>query len=240
MRRMAQASFRREQEAGRYAAHVRRVNELVDDLADAGRGWLPHIAPAHGGVDARLLTVLRDPGPKTRTGSGSGFLCVENDDPTAEAQLELIAEAGVEIGEITPWNDYPWYINTKPTATQLKAGVEPLRRLVALLPQLTVVLLQGGEAQSVWKRLVKRHPELDKQPWTVIPTYHPGRGALRDPDPAVRARRIAHRHAAWLDAGAALHPAGPPWPSPRVPALVGDLRRSPGSAPQSAGAARPS
>jgi hypothetical protein len=31
-----------------------------------------------------VLSVLRDPGPKIQDTIGSGFLCLENDDPTAE------------------------------------------------------------------------------------------------------------------------------------------------------------
>src|SRR5215211_5814233 len=87
VRRMRDPGFRLEQERGRYAPHVRPVNELVDELrCRHGRGWMPYVAPWHGGVLARVLSVLRDPGPKTQDGVGSGFLCIENDDPTAELQ----------------------------------------------------------------------------------------------------------------------------------------------------------
>ena len=86
---------------------------------------MPHVAPVHGGLEARVLTVLRDPGPKTQVGVGSGFLCVENDDQTAQTQMELMADAGVEATDITPWNAYPWYINAAPRPAQLDAGVEP-------------------------------------------------------------------------------------------------------------------
>ena len=43
---MADPVFRIEQERGRYAPHVRPINELVDDLrASADRGWMPYVAP---------------------------------------------------------------------------------------------------------------------------------------------------------------------------------------------------
>ncbi|MDD7933722.1 hypothetical protein [Actinomycetospora straminea] len=42
---MAHASFRAEQEAGRYAEHVRPINELVDELSGTERRWLPHVRP---------------------------------------------------------------------------------------------------------------------------------------------------------------------------------------------------
>jgi len=72
-RQMREEAFRIEQEQGRYAPHVRPVNEMVDALRDQdGRGWMPHVAPWHGGVEARVLSILRDPGPKTQEGAGSG------------------------------------------------------------------------------------------------------------------------------------------------------------------------
>jgi hypothetical protein len=36
------------------------------------------------GVDAPALSISRDPGPKAGGDKGSGFLSVENDDPSAE------------------------------------------------------------------------------------------------------------------------------------------------------------
>jgi hypothetical protein len=84
-RKMADPAFCEAQHKHRLDPHISPINQMVHDLRDQdGRGWLPEVAPMHGGIDARVLSVLRDPGPATQTGSGSGFLCVENDDPTAE------------------------------------------------------------------------------------------------------------------------------------------------------------
>ncbi|WP_127782992.1 uracil-DNA glycosylase [Rhodococcus sp. X156] len=169
VRRMADPQFRAQQQRDRYAPHVRAVNELVDALHGAdGRGWLPHVAPWHGGVHARVLSVLRDPGPKTQVEGGSGFLCTENDDASAERQARLFDQVGVCPRELLPWNAYPWYINKAPTPRQLQAGVDPVLRLVQLLPGLRVVLLQ-------------------------VATYHPSRQALFHADRAVRALREQDR-----------------------------------------------
>jgi hypothetical protein len=101
----------------------------------------------YGGVNARLLSVLRDPGPMTQeTTNGSGFLCMENDDASAEAICNLFAEAGIDAGDIIPWNAYPWYINRVPKAAELDDGVTPLKSIINLLPKLRVVMLHGGSA----------------------------------------------------------------------------------------------
>lgn len=194
MRRMADKSFREQQWAGRYDAHVRPVNELVDRLRDVERGWLPYVAPCHGGVQGRILSVLRDPGPMTREDGGSGLLCIENDDQTAERQATAFAEVGVDPRDITPWNAYPWYINRVPTAAELGAGVAPLVAVLELMPRIRVVLLQGRQARDAWKRLRREHPELERdRGLAVLDTYHPSRQALWHPDLQERERRERNR-----------------------------------------------
>lgn len=190
-RRMAEAAYRQTQDRDRYAAHVQPINELVDELRDLdGRGWMPYVAPSHGGIEAPMLSVLRDPGPKTLDGSGSGYLCIENDDATAEQQCAAFAAVGIGLGDVTPWNAYPWYINRKPTAAERNAGVEPLIRIIAVMPRLKVVLLQGGDAVDTWRRLLRRHPGLvPDRGLEVVETYHPGQQALWSADPVVRERR---------------------------------------------------
>ncbi|MFE0702337.1 uracil-DNA glycosylase [Streptomyces sp. NPDC058872] len=205
-RRMREESFRAEQEEGRYAPHVRPVNEMVDALRQQdGRGWMPYVAPWHGGAEARVLSLLRDPGPKTQAGTGSGFLCVENDDPTAELQAQKFEEAGIAPHEVTPWNAYPWYINRSPNAAELRAGAAVLERLLGLMAKLEVVLLQGNEAKDVWRRLLTARPEaVRERSLEVVSTYHPGRQALFVRDPEERARRAQHRIDAYRKVGDAL------------------------------------
>ncbi|MFJ7591314.1 uracil-DNA glycosylase [Streptomyces sp. NPDC097617] len=209
-RRMCEEAFRMEQERGRYAPHVRPINEMVDALREQdGRGWMPHVAPWHGGVEARVLSILRDPGPKTQEGVGSGFLCVENDDPTAELQALIFEGAGIAPCDVTPWNAYPWYINRSPKAAELQAGVEALNQLLELMPKTEVVLLQGNEAQDVWRRLLKTHPAvIGDRTLQVVSTYHPGRQALFVRDPEERARRAQHRMDSYQSVGDVLRGSG--------------------------------
>lgn len=167
---------------------------------------MPHIAPWHGGVDAPMLSVLRDPGPMVREGVGSGFLCIENDDPTAEYQCNAFDALGIAARDFTPWNAYPWYINRAPRAAELEAGVEPLISLIALMPRLRVVLLQGLHAQSSWRRLTRRHSGLvQARQLEVVRTLHPSRQALWSADPAIREARRQDRLSAYQRAADVLH-----------------------------------
>jgi hypothetical protein len=120
---------------------------------------------------------------------------MENDDPTAEALCELFAGVGISARDIVPWNAYPWYINRAPKAAELDVGVQPLKDVVDLLPNLRVVMLHGGEAFNGWKKLVRRYPMLvaDKN-LHVISTYHTSRQAFWHPDPKVREDRRRHLH----------------------------------------------
>lgn len=201
VRRMADDAFREDQLRRRYEDHIAPINRLVDELSNTGRGWLPYVAPMYGGVRARLLSVLRDPGPMTQAGSGSGFLYMENDDATAEDISRLFADAGIPADDIVPWNVYPWYINRAPSAAELSAGTEPLRKLIDLLPDLSVVMLHGVSAKAGWRGFERVHGSvISARRLVVIPTYHTSRQAFRHPDPRVREQRQAHLRNAFAEA----------------------------------------
>lgn len=192
--------FKRSQEDGIWLPHVRPINELVDQLREQGRGWMPYIAPLYGGVEAEMLSILRDPGPMTNAAlDGSGFLCLENDDPAAELFAKLLAEAGIAPSRMTPWNAYPWYINRKPNTAELTAGLDPLRRLLGLLPRLRVVMLNGGDAQTLWRKFAAAQPQTAAS-YLVLPTYHTARQAFIG-TADVRAARMADLRAKFAMAG---------------------------------------
>lgn len=198
-RRMKDPAFRQQQRDSRMDPHIAPINQLVADLQDPDASlWLPEVAPMHAGIDALVVSVLRDPGPKTQEDTGSGFLCIENDDPTAERQLELFEQHGISARQVLPWNAYPWYINRAPNATELKAGADVLYRLLNLAPDCRVVLLQGTHAVDAWRRLLKQHPTLAHQRGIeAVESIHPGRQALWTADPAERQARLDKQQAAY-------------------------------------------
>ncbi|WP_220471853.1 uracil-DNA glycosylase [Tomitella gaofuii] len=189
-------AFAAQQQRDRYGGSVGEINRWIDGLRDAdGRGWMPHIAPIHAGTNAKALSVLSDPGPATKDCVGSGFLCIENDDQTAETQAHAFAEVGLAAADVLPWNAYPWYSGGTPLkAADKNAGADVLRRLIGMLPDLHVVLLQGGNAKDCWQRVEKADPGLvRRRGLTVLETYHPSRQALWHSDEAERMRRQQHR-----------------------------------------------
>ena len=173
---------------------------------DLGYGWAPYVAPIHGGINARILSILRDPGPATRDGdAGSGFLCIENDDASAALQCELLDHAGLSAADLLPWNAYPWYINRKPSAGELLLGLPTILRLLELAPAIQVVVLQGADAQAAWRLLERHHSQaLRTRRLAVVETHHPSRQALFTPDSAEQERRRARRFEAFRDVAAAL------------------------------------
>ncbi|PFX01273.1 hypothetical protein CJ469_03385 [Nocardia farcinica] len=189
-RRMADPDFRAEQFANRYEGPVAPINRLVDELVQESGEWMPYVAPVYGGTDARLLTLFRDPGPKTKADVGSGMLSLQNDDPSAERFLAFFDDAGIRVEDLVTWNAYPWYINRKPTTAEIDRGLDPLARLIALLPRLAVVMVHGVDAQTAWRRFARKHPAIVDD-LLVIPTYHTSKQALFTPDLDVRAQREA-------------------------------------------------
>lgn len=198
-RKMSDPAYRILQIEQRMNPHVAPINKLVATLQNRDdRGWAPEVAPVHGGINARILSVLRDPGRKTRVDGGSGFLCIENDDPTAEAQCKLFAAHGISPEAVLPWNAYPWYIDRAPNAAEKNAGAEVLGELIDLVPALRVVLLQGNDAADVWRRLTKLRPShVEERKLIVVESIHPSPQALRTPDPVERQQRKDKQQAAF-------------------------------------------
>lgn len=192
--------FVAEQTARLHEPHISPVTDLVNSLRTPAR-WLPYVAPLHGGIRSRMLTVLRDPGRGTLDRSGSGMLSVENDDQTAETMFNLMEMAGLTPSEFTLWNAYPWFIDRAPTSAEMREAVPTLATLVAMMPELEVVILHGRQAQDAWRFGLAGHRDIRRRRLIVLETYHPSVQALRTPSPQERARRVAHRIDTWREAG---------------------------------------
>jgi len=145
---------------------------------------VPDFDPAEAGVDARVLLCLESPGPMTheaRAGrQGSGFVSPDNDDETAANMWSLRQAVGLGPSRALMWNIVPWMLGPKvkrPTADELAMGAMELRRLIAILPRLEVIVACGLPAQ----RAMTRHVKPFVEHLTYIDTWHTGAQAMNQP-----------------------------------------------------------
>lgn len=114
---------------------------------------VPHFDPAETGIRSQVLLLLEAPGPKTvPEWGGSGFISVDNNDPTAQNVWRTRDEVGLHHG-ILAWNIVPWVLgraSVKPTPVELAQGAVELRGLLELLPDLRAIVLSGQKAQAGW------------------------------------------------------------------------------------------
>lgn len=145
-------------------SHISPLTRFVDELRvsagpDAG---IPYFDPWDGGVDAKVLFLLEAPGAKA---VASGFISRNNPDETAKNMFELGVEAGIDRKQTALWNVVPWYIGTgtkirAATPQDLEEGLQPLPRLLALLPKLQAVILLGKKAEKAAATIASVRPDL--------------------------------------------------------------------------------
>ncbi len=140
---------------------------------------VPHLDPLGGGTDARVLYLLEAPGPKAaRQHGGSGFVSMDNNDPTAEALYHATLAAGLERRAVVTWNIVPWYVGTGTSiravrTDEVREGRAHLRTLIAHLPALRVVVTFGRPATTGWAGVAAHFTHL-----TGLSTWHASGRAL--------------------------------------------------------------
>ncbi|MFB8003467.1 uracil-DNA glycosylase [Nocardia sp. NPDC056000] len=147
--------------------HVAPINALADEIARARAlepGTVPYVDPDQGGIHARALVLLDNPSTMAEAGTGSGLLSLDNNDATARNCREAYDRHGVSWKNVVHWNVCPFPTsNTKNGGShvwELKAGVVWTRRLVDLLPDLTIVLPLGKNARTGWQLSNIARPDL--------------------------------------------------------------------------------
>jgi hypothetical protein len=95
--------------------HVAPLNAMVRSIRLQHAG-VPFFDPEAGGVNARVLFLLKAPGPKA-----VDFVSLDNNDQTAENMLRLLVEAGIKRGDTCHWNVVPFYIGNA-DRTKLRAA----------------------------------------------------------------------------------------------------------------------
>jgi uracil-DNA glycosylase len=180
------------------SAFVASLREELGPLAH-----VPDFDPWDGGTQAEVLFLLEAPGGRAVS---SGFVSRNNPDETARNFFEMNCAAGIPRGRTVTWNIIPWYLGSgtkiRPaTQRDIHASADALRRLLALLPRLTAVVLIGRAAEKaipsirrlrpVLRIFVAPHPSplfVNNKPGNrdrIIDVLREVAAVLRDRDPAV-------------------------------------------------------
>ena len=132
---------------------VSTLNAWVASHNSGSTQRMPWFDPGDAGNDAAVLFLLESPGPKSDSANGSGIISVDNADQTAKNLWSLRANAGL-VERAIHWNVVPAYLGTDdrrvkaPSPTQVADGVALLAEVVALMPELQVVVPMGGPAKA--------------------------------------------------------------------------------------------
>jgi hypothetical protein len=177
--------------------HIAPLTDFVTKLRGTHPDWeFPDFDPLDGGSNADILFLFEKPGPMTSAGgTGSGFISRNNDDPTAEATFGFMKEAGLSRKRTVTWNVIPgWNGTRRVTTTELREGIDALKGLIPLLPELRTIILVGQKAQRArslveplgLRIFVSAHPSplvRASQPdvWRAIPSIWAQAGALAKP-----------------------------------------------------------
>ena len=193
-----------------HAPLQRYVQNLRTQVATRGLD-IPDLDPLGGGVHTRILYLLEAPGPKAaRRWGGSGFISMDNDDPTAQNVFYLTREADVPREWTAAWNIVPWYVGDgerirSVQPDEIAEGRTHLRKLLALWPELRVVVTLGKPAALGWKQLAAEFPQL-----VTLTTWHAS-GLALNAHPSRRAHLLATLTLARQLAQYVADPSGPTW-----------------------------
>lgn len=157
-RTLADPSVKRSRMSLLNAPHIAPLTEYVLTLRALGHGNVPYFDPLDGGIEAQLLFIQQNPGPKAIQ---SGFISRDNNDQTAQNSFEIFRETGIPRNFTVLWNIVPWYDSSKPpadrrnvTAHELEIGAQHLQRLLNLLPKLRTIVTVGRHATKTFSRAV--------------------------------------------------------------------------------------
>jgi uracil-DNA glycosylase len=121
--------------------------------AEQGLGIeVPEFDPDNGNEQARYLFLLEAPGPKAIQ---SGYISLNNPDPTARNFRHQLSHTGIEAEDIALWNIVPWYLGDqqhkkirKARTSDIEAGLKYIPAVVSAMPKLECIILVGAAARQ--------------------------------------------------------------------------------------------
>ena len=149
--------------------HVRALTQYIDAQNKSERE-LPYIDPLGGGVSARALILLQSP---ARHEVRPRFVSQDNPGPAQRNLKQFLGEAKLQRRDIVLWNLIPWLPQAgvpvrKPRRADIREGIAALTAVLALLPNLQVVVFAGGIAQAAMATVAQCLPSV-----TLLRMPHP-------------------------------------------------------------------
>ncbi|NKG22329.1 hypothetical protein [Paeniglutamicibacter terrestris] len=217
-RKMIDPDFRHSQESELWAEHVAPLNSLVEDLRAAtpeNSGSVPYFAPLNGGTDATILCLMPAPDAEQRPSEGEDLVSTEDDNVASEALTTLLEGSNIDAKEVLVAHAYPWYRSEEAsgrlTGAEMTAGLEPMSKMLRLVPNLRAVILMGKGPEEFWAKITKKYPQAITR-ITAIPSFSPAPLSLSG-TAAQREQRIARRSEAMREARSIVRaPRGPMGP----------------------------
>ena len=177
--------------------HMRPLRDYACHLRTLGGGFVPDFDPLDGGTAAELLFLLEKPGPKTAPPVGSGFVSMNNPDPTANAFRAFLHRTTIPRTAIVLWNVIPWWNGRVAIGSdERRLGALQVPPLLARLPRLRGIVLVGNAAATL------AQPHLAGLGLKVFRTVHPSRQSAIGPRSRERWEKLAE---AWQSAWDELH-----------------------------------
>jgi uracil-DNA glycosylase len=149
---------------------------------------VPSFDPKNGNEKAKYLFLLEAPGPKAVK---SGYISIDNPDPSARNFRRQLEEAGIDRSEIAIWNTVPWYIgNSKKSkiraakSDDIRNGLQYLAEVILEIPDLKFIILMGGTAR-------KAHVYLSRTTTARILSCHHTSMQVQNSNPNAFAENVA-------------------------------------------------
>jgi hypothetical protein len=128
-----------------FQPHMRPLIAYVERLRRRSNTYVPDFDPLDGGVEARILFLFENPGAAIDPAQGgSGFISRNNDDPFAQAVLEVMTTAGIPRRQSVAWCVCGG--TRQADGDERAAGFRDLAELLTLLPRLDTAVLVGAAA----------------------------------------------------------------------------------------------
>ena len=145
--------------------NIKPLTQFVEKLRAEDYGQVPYFDPLDGGVKAKMLFLLEKPGKAGST--SSGIMSRDNATQSCKNIRRFMTEAGIERTETLMWNVVPGWNGTQAIKVgELQRGIGALNELIAMLPNLSVVVCVGRRAQSA-------QPFITKSCLTFFSSHHP-------------------------------------------------------------------